>query len=131
MGVSKAVGEYNMRTDIHEMTDPFVAAASRRERKAPQRLAATSGAVDLAPCAVDAVFADESMPMFKERSSRRDRSHSEGESGAIAVAAPVMNSDDALLRSLSAQLDLLNEQQREIRILLDQAGRRRVDRMTS
>lgn len=120
-----------MRTDLHEMTDPFIAAASRRGRLASQRLSASSEPVDLHPCAVDAAFADESMPMFKERSSRRDRSHTEGESGALAAPAPALNSDDALLRSLSAQLDLLNEQQREIRLLLDQAGRRRVDRMSS
>lgn len=121
-----------MRTDIHEMTDPFIAAASRRGRKATQRPAASPASVDLQPCAVDAAFADESMPMLnKDRTSRRDRSHSEGEPGAIAATTPALNSDDALLRSLSAQLDLLNEQQREIRILLDQAGRRRVDRMTS
>lgn len=118
-----------MRTDIHEMTDPFIAAASRRGRKTSNRPVTAMASVDLQPCAVDAAFADESMPMFKDRTSRRDRSHSEGEQAAGATT--VLNSDDALLRSLSAQLDLLNEQQREIRVLLDQAGRRRVDRMSS
>jgi hypothetical protein len=82
----------------------------------------------LEPLAVDAAFADETMPLQEDRGSRRDASHG---GGAAGPALEPMTADDQLLRSLSAQLELLNQQQHEIRRLLDQAGRRRVDRVAN
>jgi hypothetical protein len=114
-----------MRTDIREMSEGTSIAGSRRGRSAASRIAANEASVGLEPQAVDAAFADEAMPMHEERGSRRDASHG----GAAAPALEPMTADDQLLRSLSAQLELLNQQQHEIRRLLDQAGRRRVDRV--
>jgi hypothetical protein len=109
-----------MRADIRETAEGTGIVGSRRGRGAVAARVCSAASVDLQPHAVDAAFADESMPMVNERGSRRDASHS-------TVDAP----DELLLKSLSEQLELLNEQQREIRLLLDQAGRRRVDRMAT
>ena len=116
-----------MRTELREMSEGTGIAASRRGRIALHRSAPTESIVDLEPLAVDAVFADE-MPLLDDRGTRRDPSH-----GAIATGQAVesVSADDQLLRSLSAQLELLNQQQHEIRRLLDQAGRRRVDRVAT
>lgn len=108
-----------MRAEIRETSEGTGIVGSRRGRGAGATRVRSKAIVDLHPHAVDAAFADELMPMVNERGSRRDASH-------LAVDAP----DELLLKSLSAQLDLLNEQQREIRLLLDQAGRRRVDRIS-
>jgi hypothetical protein len=118
-----------MRTDLREMSEGTGIAGSRRGRSAMSRLAANENSVGLEPLAVDAAFADETMPMQEDRGSRRDASHGGG--GAAAPAPEPMTADDQLLRSLSAQLELLNQQQHEIRRLLDQAGRRRVDRIAN
>src|SRR5690348_8857173 len=103
-----------MRNDLHEMADSFMAAASRRDRTASRGFASSLTAVELEPLAVDAAFADESLPMLKDRTSRRDRSHLMAEGGGSMGVPSTLSSDDALLRSLSTQLELLNEQQREI-----------------
>lgn len=116
-----------MRTDLREMSEGTGIAASRRGRIALLRTAATETNVDLEPLTVDAVFADE-MPLLDDRGTRRDRSHS---LMATGQAPESVSADDQLLRSLSAQLELLNQQQHEIRRLLDQAGRRRVDRVAT
>ena len=95
------------------------------------RQAASDAFVGLEPLAVDAAFADETMPMHADRGSRRDASHV-GDGGNVAGSSQEpATADDQLLRSLSAQLELLHQQQREIRLLLDQAGRRRVDRIAN
>lgn len=114
-----------MRADLREMSEGTGIAASRRGRIASLRSNVMEAAVELAPLTVDAVFADEA-PLLEDRGTRRDASH-----GAMATgqAAESTSDDDQLLRSLSAQLELLNQQQHEIRRLLDQAGRRRVDRI--
>ena len=117
-----------MRTDLREMSEGTSIAGSRRGRSALPRTAANENSVGLEPLAVDAAFADETMPMQDDRGSRRDASH--GGSTAESSLEP-MTADDQLLRSLSAQLELLNQQQHEIRRLLDQAGRRRVDRVVN
>lgn len=109
-----------MRADIRETAEGTGIVGSRRGRGAGATRGRSETSVDLQPHAVDAVFADESMSMVKERGTRRDASHSAPESH-----------DDLLLKSLSEQLELLHEQQREIRLLLDQAGRRRVDRVAT
>lgn len=114
-----------MRTDLREMSEGTGIAASRRGRITSLHSAATETAAGLEPLTVDAVFADEA-PLLEDRGARRDASH-----GGMATgqAAESTSADDQLLRSLSAQLELLNQQQHEIRRLLDQAGRRRVDRI--
>ena len=117
-----------MRTDIREMSAGGGIAGSRRGRNAISRLVANENSADLEPLAVDAAFADETMPLQEDRGSRRDASHG---GGAAGPALEPMTADDQLLRSLSAQLELLNQQQHEIRRLLDQAGRRRVDRVAN
>lgn len=109
-----------MRADIRETAEGTGIVGSRRARGPIASQVRSDVNIDLQPHAVDAAFADESMPMLKERGSRRDGSHQATESR-----------DDLLLESLSAQLELLHEQQREIRLLLDQAGRRRVDRVAN
>lgn len=90
----------------------------------------------LEPHVVDAALSDETMPMLTERGSRRDLVHGRDgvESPKRLVDGPheiapaiEQGETDGLLRSLAAQLDILNWQQQEIRIMLDQAGRRRVD----
>lgn len=120
-----------MRTELNEMSDEFCVMASRRGRKVAAAQGSRSPERELEPLAVDAAFADESLPMLKERASRRDHSHTASDDGAENGPAETIGSDDALVRSLSAQLELLNQQQREIRMLLDQAGRRRVDRIAN
>jgi hypothetical protein len=81
--------------------------------------------ISLEPTAVDAALADESMPMVAEHGTRRDPAQM-----ALAAAnATNANdlSDSVLLASLSQQLDMLHEQQQQIRLLLDRAGHTRVD----
>lgn len=83
----------------------------------------------LEPTAVDAALADESLPMVAEAGSRRDAAM-----GPAAWGRPVRAgalSDAAMLESLADQLDMLHEQQRQIRRLLDRAGRMRVDAANS
>ena len=116
-----------MRTDLREISEGTGIAGSRRRRTAMQRHLAMEKGVGLEPLAVDAAFEDEAMPLQEDRGSRRDASHG-GATGSIMDPA---TADDQLLRSLSAQLELLNQQQHEIRRLLDQAGRRRVDRVAN
>lgn len=118
-----------MRTDLREISEGTSIAGSRRGRSATPRHAAMETGVGLEPLAVDAAFADEAMPLQEDRGSRRDASHGGG-SASGSMTDPT-HADDQLLRSLSAQLDLLNQQQHEIRRLLDQAGRRRVDRVAN
>lgn len=107
---------------------------SRRERR--RATESLSAGATLEPHIVDAALADETMAMLTERGSRRDPVHArDGSEAAQRLVdgphemAPAMQQDetDGLLRSLAAQLDILNWQQQEIRIMLDQAGRRRVD----
>jgi len=118
-----------MRSDLREISEGTGIAGSRRGRSAMLRHLALENGVGLEPLAVDAAFEDEAMPLQEDRGSRRDASHGGGSaSGSMMDPAPA---DDQLLRSLSAQLDLLNQQQHEIRRLLDQAGRRRVDRVAN
>lgn len=112
-----------MRTELNEISGKLRIADSRRVGKKMRSPGRTAPISELEPHAVDAAFADEAMLMLKERAARRDQSH------VASDDAPAP--DDALLRSLSAQLDLLHQQQREIRLLLDQAGRRRVDRVSN
>lgn len=74
--------------------------------------------------------------MIAERGSRRDLTR-QRESGVDSskrlvdgphrVAIVAAEDADGLLRSLAEQLDWLHRQQQEIRVLLDQAGRRRLD----
>ena len=124
-----------MRNDVHEPAMLKTNSGSRRERGRGAE-ALTPAALALHPHAVDAALADDTMPMLTERGSRRDLVP--GRDGVEAPKrlvdgpheiAPAMERDerDGLLRSLAAQLDILNWQQQEIRIMLDQAGRRRVD----
>jgi len=110
------------------MSDGTSIVGSRRGRSVVSHLVANEHSVGLEPLAVDAAFADETMPLQEERGSRRDAPH--GGSTAELSLEPV-TADDQLLQSLSAQLELLNQQQYEIRRLLDQAGRRRVDRVAN
>ena len=117
-----------MRTHLREISEGTGIAGSRRRRTAMQRHLAMEKGVGLEPLAVDAAFEDEAMPLQEDRGSRRDASHGGGATGSIMDPA---TADDQLLRSLSAQLELLNQQQHEIRRLLDQAGRRRVDRVAN
>lgn len=118
-----------MRTDLREISEGTGIAGSRRGRSVLPRYAALEAGAGLEPLAVDAAFADEAMPLQEDRGSRRDASHG-GDSAAGSMIDPA-TADDQLLRSLSAQLELLNQQQHEIRRLLDQAGRRRVDRVAN
>ncbi len=75
--------------------------------------------ISLEPTAVDAALADESMPMVTERGSRRDPAET------VFTAANIADvSDSVLLESLAEQLNLLQEQQQQIRQLLDRAGTR-------
>ena len=116
-----------MRTELRELTEGTGIAASRRGRIASHDAPAVERIVELEPLTVDAAFADE-MPLLEDRGTRRDASH-----GGLCTAHSTesTSTDDQLLRSLSAQLELLNQQQHEIRRLLDQAGRRRVDRIAT
>jgi hypothetical protein len=101
----------------------FESKLKSRTPRARRDLARAS--ISLEPTAVDAALADESMPMVTERGSRRDPA----ETAFAAVHA--MNasdlSDSVLLESLAEQLNLLQEQQQQIRQLLDRAGRTRLD----
>ncbi|QDT74058.1 hypothetical protein [Lacipirellula limnantheis] len=116
-----------MRTDIRELSEGAGLGAIHRGRSAMARHRASDNSGDLEPLAVDAVFADESTPMLQDSGDRRD-SHHRHDAYPIALHGSGV-ADDQLLRSLSTQLELLNQQQHEIRRLLDQAGRRRVDRI--
>jgi hypothetical protein len=81
--------------------------------------------ISLEPTAVDAALEDESMPMFAEQGSRRDPAEIAFAAAGAASANDL--SDSALLESLAEQLNLLQEQQQQIRQLLDRAGRTRLD----
>jgi hypothetical protein len=81
--------------------------------------------ISLEPTAVDAALADESMPMVAERGSRRDPAETAFAAASAANAHDL--SDSVLLESLAEQLNLLQEQQQQIRQLLDRAGRTRLD----
>ncbi len=81
--------------------------------------------ISLEPTAVDAALADESMPMVAERGSRRDPAEIAFAAAGAANANDL--SDSVLLESLAEQLNLLQEQQQQIRQLLDRAGRTRID----
>lgn len=124
-----------MRNDVNEPAMLKTSSGSRRERRRTAEAFGPAGA-PLEPHVVDAALADETMPMLTERGSRRDLVHArDGAESAKRLVdgpheiAPAVGQDetDGLLRSLAAQLDILNWQQQEIRIMLDQAGRRRVD----
>ena len=116
-----------MRTDLREISEGTGIAGSRRGRSVMSRHLAVENGVGLEPLAVDAAFEDEAMQLHEDRGSRRDPSHGVAAGSMMDPAT----ADDHLLRSLSAQLELLNQQQHEIRRLLDQAGRRRVDRVAN
>ena len=81
--------------------------------------------ISLEPTAVDAALADESMQMVAERGSRRDPA--ETDFATVYATNVSALSDSVLLESLAEQLDMLHEQQRQIRLLLDRAGNTRVD----
>jgi hypothetical protein len=98
-----------MRTELHESPKKLHVTRPRREAK--------PAAKPLEPFAVDAAMEDETLPVVTERGSRRDPGHK---------PAPSAN-DAELLASLADQLDMLHEQQRQIRRLLDRAGRKRLD----
>jgi hypothetical protein len=71
---------------------------------------------------VDAAFADETMPMATERGSRRDP--------AIRRAATPKSqtpSSATLLDSLSEKLEMIDQTQRQIRRMLDEARHLRID----
>jgi hypothetical protein len=88
----------------------------------------------LEPLAVDAAMEDDTLPVLTERGSRRDpagpaiRGKKPMPSQRASMAA---SNDSDLLETLAEQLDLLGEQQRQIRQLLDQAGHTRLDRANS
>jgi len=128
-----------MRIELQDQDQDWLPA---RQRPGRLRASAVSDSSDvrLEPQAVDAALADESMPMISERRSRRGLTSGGGSDDArlsidlrhgAAVGGTNDESSDALLRSLAEQLDLLHEQQRQIRRLLDQAGRLRVDSANS
>jgi len=124
-----------MRIELCEPNHGVISARTTGDRV--WRRAPGAMAVALEPLAVDAALADESMPMIAERSSRRELPKSsasqrirrtvDASHAATASASIDDSSDAALLRSLAEKLDLLHEQQRQLRRLLDQAGRLRVD----
>lgn len=127
-----------MRADIREAGEGFGVAGSRRWRTAAARISPLADVAGLEPHIVDEALADETMSMSSERGSRRDSSHrTESEAtgwfdGHVEkLAEASATADNQLLQSLAEQLDLLHQQQREIRLLLDQAGRRRVDRIVN
>lgn len=104
-----------MRTDIHETGAAGLTGKTHRRPLERPAAGARGAQSALQPVAIDAAFEDETMPELTERILRRD------------AAEPAAVADDVLLSSLSAQLDQLVEQQREIRRLLNIAGRRRLD----
>jgi hypothetical protein len=106
-----------MRSELFESKLKPRATRARRE------LAKAS--LSLEPTAVDAALADESMPMVTERGSRLDPAAKAMASAHAASAGDL--SDSTLLESLAEQLDMLHEQQRQIRLLLDRAGHTRID----
>jgi hypothetical protein len=102
-----------MRTELHE--------SPKKPHVTPPHRGAKRDAQLLEPLAVDAAMEDEALSVVTERPSRRDPGH--------ALSAPA--GDAALLESLADQLDMLHEQQRQIRSLLNRAGRKRLDRANS
>ncbi|RIK75341.1 MAG: hypothetical protein DCC67_15455 [Planctomycetota bacterium] len=87
------------------------------------------------PLAIDEALADAATVELADRHVRCDGAESfrggaavRGDARRHAHAASIREPDDdeALLRSLSAQLDELAAQQHELRRLLDAAGRRRM-----
>ncbi|MCC6492181.1 MAG: hypothetical protein IT424_04080 [Pirellulales bacterium] len=126
-----------MRSEIHE---PRAAGIVRQTLRLLGRRSAAAPTTQrpLEPHAIDAVFAEETTRQWTERILRRDGAEAgmaaDGVGGAArrGVAAPrhaasAADADDALLESLAQQLDELYQQQREIRRLLDSAGKRRID----
>lgn len=108
-----------MRNDLLEpAADLHLAESSRVNRRA---LAAEAR---LEPVAIDAALSDETMPMLAQRGSRRDAG------GPAASSLAPQTASHSLIDALSAKLDALEEQHVQIRRLLDQAGRRRVDPAT-
>jgi hypothetical protein len=106
-----------MRSELFESKLKPRATRARRDLTKTQ--------LSLEPTAVDAALADESMPMVAERGSRLDPAETAVTSARVASAGDL--SDSMLLESLAEQLDMLHEQQRQIRLLLDRAGHSRVD----
>lgn len=115
-----------MRNEIRE-TGAGEGIVGSRRRSASKRSFPNGPPIPLEPRTVDAVFADDSSAFRETREVRCDHPHIGVESNAES-AAQTVDIDDQLMRSLSIQLELLNRQHREISLLLDQAGRRRVDR---
>ena len=115
---------------IHRDTTPAICGGRRRQSPGGAGCDKASAASLLAPQAVDAALADESMTMLAERGSRRDMSAPTAGLAAAgakrAIDEPhVLPSDGegVLLRSLSEQMALLQLQQEQIRRLLEQAER--------
>lgn len=104
-----------MRTEIHETGKAGLTGKINRRPLGRPAAGASSALSALQPVAIDAAFEDETMPDLTERILRRD------------AAEAAVGADEALLSSLSAQLDEIVQQQREIRRLLNIAGRRRLD----
>jgi hypothetical protein len=71
---------------------------------------------------VDAAFEDETMPIVTERGSRRDPGvrHTAAPKGEAATSA-------TLLDSLSEKLEMIDQTQRQIRHMLDEARHLRID----
>jgi hypothetical protein len=111
-----------MRSDLQEPSSELRPNRVRRERR---RMPGAGDRLDaaLAANAVDAAFADETMPIVTERGSRRDP----GSRRASAATCGELT-DGALLQSLAEKLDVMQREQTQIRRLLDQAGHLRVDR---
>jgi hypothetical protein len=111
-----------MRTDINEPATSLHIARRRRHAVATDRI--------LEPLAVDAALADESMSMIMEHAPRPHVGRSIPPTRVgdnIQAVETLVGEDVGLLRSLADQLDLLHQQQGEIRRLLDRAGRTRLD----
>ena len=106
-----------MRTEYSEHTSGSLLLRSRRN--------AARVRIALEPRAVDAAMEDESLPTAVDCGSRIDAASRSTAGMSHARSDDASNS--ALLESLAEQLDLLHEQQREIRQLLDRAGRVRID----
>jgi hypothetical protein len=106
-----------MRNEIHEP-----GFESRSSLPGRQRRRTTTAPRALAANAVDAAFEDETMPIVTERGSRRDP-------GARHAAAPKVepSTGATLLDSLSEKLEMIDQTQRQIRRMLDEARHLRID----
>jgi hypothetical protein len=112
-----------MRSKLYEQSTKLHRARPHRE------LVGTR--LPLEPLAVDAAMEDDTLPVLTERGSRRDPAGLaiRSEKPMRPQRASMAGSNDAdLLETLAEQLNLLGEQQRQIRQLLDQAGHTRIDR---